>query len=333
MNLIRGLKEMPLSISKDQLKDFLYNFINAYRSYIKKEYPAYFNQFPFNEALRVIGVITHNRVYVIFTKDGEPKRTIIEVFDVNDMPSLMKVKDAINPKWQDIFDLLNIETYILDIGDDYFSRVIRTTFEPYWTVEHAPSVAEVSVKFHYEFVEREQNPTIVLKGRKKPTTIVSRYTVVYNTIDERSLRTEIEKIFDATEEGEEILVTGWIGSFAVPLLNSLENKNVKFRIITHKPTPPESGKNPSDEYIVFTKVLTQKYPEKCRILTNLHARLLISDKEALVSSADLTKDSHEGKYEAGISITDGLTILELKKFFEKMWERAEPLKTKKGLRT
>lgn len=50
----------------------------------------------------------------------------------------------------------------------------------------------------------------------------------------------------------------------------------------HKPTPPKKGKSPSDE--VSTKVLTEKYSENARILTKLYARLLISDKEALVST-------------------------------------------------
>jgi hypothetical protein len=95
--------------------------------------------------------------------------------------------------------------------------------------------------------------------------------------------------------------------------------------MTHKPTRPEKGKSPSDQYEVFTKVLSKKYPENTRILTNLHARLLISDKEALASSADLTKDSQEGKFEAGISTRDGLTIMKLREFFETMWEASDKL--------
>jgi len=131
---------------------------------------------------------------------------------------------------------------------------------------------------------------------------------VYNTLDERVLRTKIEEIFDKAEKGEEILIAGWIGAFAIPFMKSLEKKKVKFRIITHRPPPPEKGKSPSDEYVIFTKILTKEYLENVRILTKLHARLLISDKETLVSTADLTKDSQEGKYEAGISTTNGVTI-------------------------
>jgi len=164
------------------------------------------------------------------------------------------------------------------------------------------------------------------RGKYKPP-ITAKYSFVYNTIDERSLRTKTKEIIDKAEGEEEVLITGWIGSFAIPLLKSLTKKNVKFRIITHRPTPPERGKSKSDQYDIFTTVLTKKYSDNMRILGKLHARLLISDKEALVSTADLTKDSHEGKFEAGISTTDGLTIKKLKDFFEKMWEAAEPLKT------
>ena len=319
---------MPISVSEPELKKFLKAFIDAYRNCIKKEYPAYFNEFPFYGALRAVGVITHNRVYVIFTKDGKPKRTTIDVFDENDIPELMRVKDAKKPKWEDLFALLNIETYIPDISRSLFLFPdSRTTYNEYWSEAHAPNVALGSVAFHYDYVESQKDPTITLKGEKKPPLIAPKFATAYNTLDERMLSGKVEEIFDLSEEGEEILITGWIGSFAVPLLKSLKDKNVEFRIITHKPIPPERGRNPSDEYIIFTKVLTQNYSESVRILTNLHARLLISDKAALVSSADLTKDSHEGKYEAGICTTDGFTILELKKLFEEMWERAEPLKT------
>jgi hypothetical protein len=314
-------------VSKAQLKNYLETFITTYRNYIKNEYPAYFNQFPFYGPLKAVGVITHNKVYIIFTKDGKPKRTTIEIFDENDIPDLMRVKDAIEPKWDDIFALLNIETYIFDLlpWDQWVVNRMNGNAQNL-TEEYASRVALASVRFHYGSVEKGTEPIQVFKGEAKPTAIVPKYDFVYNTMDERLLRSKVDEIFNNAEEGEEVLITGWIGSFAIPLVNALDKKNVKFRIITHRPTPPERGKSPSDEYEVF-KILTGKYCENVRILTNLHARLLISPKQALVSTADLTKDSHEGKYEAGISTTDGLTILQLKKFFEKMWEQAEPLKT------
>jgi len=303
-------------------------FLNAYRSHIRSEYPAYFNEFPFYGALRAIGVISRDRVYVLFTKDGNPTTTKIDVFDENDMPDLMRVKDAKNPKWEEIFALLNIESYIPDIERflEVGESLSRTSYDEYWKEDHAANVALRSVQFHYDYVEKQKDPTVVLKGAEKPSIIMPNYTFVYNTIDERSLRAKVEDIIDKTEEGEEVLITGWIGSFAMPLLNFLTKKNVRFRIITHRPTAPERGKLPSDEYDVFTKTLVRKYPDNVRILGKLHARLLISEKEALVSTADLTKDSQEGKIEAGICTTDGLTIIKLKGFFEMLWELATLLR-------
>ena len=322
---------MPVTVTKDQLENYLRVFLKTYRSHIKKEYPAYFNEFPFYGALKVIGVITHNKVYIIFTKDGNPKKTTFEVLDETDIPELMRVKDAIFRKEEDIFALLDIKTYIWDLPSsnyDYYNRVNGDA--ECFDEKDASRVALSSIKFHYKSIfDRRRKITRVTelgKGEYKPP-ITSKYSFVYNTVDERSLRVKVEKIFDKAEEGEEILITGWIGSFATPLLKSLTEKNVKFRIITHRPTPPERGKSTSDQYDIFTKVLAKKYPGNVRILGKLHARLLISEKEALVSTADLTRDSHEGKFEAGISTTDGLTIKKLKEFFEKMWEAAEPLKT------
>lgn len=311
---------MPVEISKGELKDYLNTFLKSYRARIKKEYPAYFNEFPFYSALKAIGAITPNKVYIFFTKDGNPKRTTIEVFDENDIPELMKVKDAYNPKRQDVYALLGIETYIPDLvaGHLWSERILGR--RPYFDERNTMMAVDESIRNHYTAsVEKGSDITTVVSGTYT-SPITSKYNFVYNTMDETFLREKVKEIMNNAEEGEEILITGWIGSFGVRLLNSMMKRNVKFRVITHKPTPPEKGKSPSDQYEVFTKVLSRKYPENVRMLAKLHARLLISDKEALVSTADLTKDSHEGKYEAGISTTDGLAIMKLKEFFEKIWE-------------
>lgn len=319
-------------MTKKQLESWLKTFLKTYRNHIRKEYPAYFNEFPFYAALKVIGVITHNKVYFIFTKDGNPKKTVVEVLDETDIPELMRIKDALYSKEEDVLALLGIKTYIWDVSSGDIYCWGREDGKAGWfSEETASEVALRSIRFHYEeSVGREKDITQVTKlgrGKYQPT-ITSKYGFVYNTVDERSLREKVEEIFDKAEEGEEVLITGWIGSFAMPLLKSLTKKNVKFRIITHRPTSPVRGKSPSDEYDVFANILAKKYPEQVRVLGKLHARLLITEKEALVSTADLTKDSHESKFETGISTTDGLTILKLKKFFETMWESARKLRKK-----
>lgn len=320
---------MPVEISKGELKSYLNTFLKLYRAKIKKEYQAYFNEFPFYSALKAIGVITPNKVYIIFTKDGDPKKTTIEVFDEDDIPELMKIKDVYTLKREDIYALLGIETYIPDMVGILWQGRTRGS-QPYFDERNTTIAAEQSIGSHYQAsVEKGKDITVVVSGTYT-SPVISKYDFVYNTRDETFLREKVKGIMNKTEEGEEILIAGWIGSFGVRLLKSLMKKNVKFRIITHKPTPPERRKSPSDEYEVFTKVLCKKYPENVRILTKLHARLLISAKEALVSTADLTKDSHEGKYEAGISTTDGLMILKLKEFFEKMWETSAKLRMKRA---
>lgn len=319
---------MPVEITKDELREYLKTFLMLYRDKIKERFPAYFNEFPFYSALKAIGVITPNHVYIVFTKDDNPKRTKIEVSDENDIPELLKVKDAYGPKPADIYALLGIKTRIPDLitGDLWSGRVWGR--KPYFNELNATKAADASIERHYQAsVEKEKDITAVVNGTYTPS-IISQYNFVYNTMDETLLREKVKDITNRAEEGEEILITGWVGAFGVRLLNSLTKRKVKFRIITHKPTPPKKGKSPSDEYEVFTKVLTQKYPENVRTLSKLHARLLISDKEALVSTADLTKDSHEGKYEAGINTTDGLMILKLKEFFEKMWKVSTKLRIK-----
>jgi hypothetical protein len=307
-------------------------YLKSYRSEIKERYPAYFNEFPFYAPLRVIGVITQQKVYIIFTKDGNPKKTSFEVLDETDIPELMRVKDAIFRKDEDIFALLGIKTLFWEMS---VGRKLYTEREQgdarYFDEDNANRAATISIRFHYERLFDHQGDVIRVtslgRGQYKPT-VESKYRFVYNSIEEKSLKTKVEEILARAEEGEEILITGWIGSFAIRFLNALKKRNIKFRIITHKPSSPKKGKPASDEYDIFTKVLTKEFSDNVRILGKLHARLLLSEKEALVSTADFTKDSHEEKFEAGISTTDGLMILELKKFFEKMWESATRLSKK-----
>lgn len=328
---------MPVEISKDELRQYLKTFLRMYRDKVRR-FQAYFNKFPFYSALKAIGVITPNKVYIIFTKDGNPKRTTIEVFDESDIPELMKVKDAYNPKRDDICELLGIETYIPDfiVGTLYEGRTKGGQLD--FNEENTIRAVDLCIEQHYrQCIETGKDITKVreLRGKTlfdmyKPPTIPE-FSFVYNTMDETLLREKVKEITGKAEEGEEILITGWIGAFGVRLLKSLMKRKVKVRIITHKPPSPKKGKSPSDEYEVFRTVLTQKYPENVRILPKLHARLLISDKEALVSTADLTKDSHESKYEAGISTTDGLMILKLKDYFEKMWKTSTRIRGKRRL--
>jgi len=188
----------------------LKKFLNTYRSHIKEQYPAYFNEFPFYGALRAIGVISRDRVYAVFTKDSNPTTTKIDVFDENDIPDLMRVKDAKSPKWKEIFALLNIESYIPDVERflDIGESLSRTSYDEYWKEDQAANAAIRSVHFHYDYVEKQTNPTVVLKGVEKPSITMPKYTFVYNTIDERSLRAKVEDIIDKTEEGEEVLITG-----------------------------------------------------------------------------------------------------------------------------
>jgi hypothetical protein len=102
-------------VTKDELKNYLKEFLRLYRAEVKNKYPAYFNQFPFYSALRAVGVISPHYVYIYFTRDGNPNTTSIDVFDESNIPELVKVKDAIHMKEQDIFDLLGIRSYIPDL--------------------------------------------------------------------------------------------------------------------------------------------------------------------------------------------------------------------------
>lgn len=314
-------------ISKEELKNYLDEFLRLYRSEVRKKYPAYFNEFPFYPALRAIGVISSHYVYIIFTRDGNPKTTTIEIFDESDIPELLRVKDAIYPKREEIYGLLGVKTYIPDLIRSNLSDGKTKGQRSYFVGPNIPSAVNESITNHYtDSVGTDKDITWTVSG-SRAVNVIQKYVFFYNTLDETELSDKIDDIIERIEEGE-VLIAGWVDSYGMRLLNSLTERNIKFRIVTHKPSPSERGGAPSDTLETFSK-LAKEYAENVRILAKLHTRLLISNREALVSTADLTKESMGAKYEAGISTTDGLTIIQLKEFFEKLWKAGTKLNTPK----
>ncbi len=59
----------------------------------------------------------------------------------------------------------------------------------------------------------------------------------------------------------------------------------------------------------------------------LHARMVIvDDKEALISSADLTRDQLIDEFNAGIWVRDKETVERATDFFDNIWEKSETKK-------
>jgi hypothetical protein len=314
-------------VSKEELRNYLGEFLRLYRSEVKKKYPAYFNEFPFYPALKTIGVISPHHVYIIFTRDGNPKTTTIEVSNESDIPELLRVKDAIYPKREEVYGLLGVKTHIPDLVrslSDGQTKGARSYFiEPKISL----AVDESITNHHTDSVEIGKDITWTVSG--VPTeTVIPKYAFLHNTLDKTKLSDKIGDLIERVEEGE-VLIAGWVDSYGMRLLNSLTERNIKFRIVTHKPSTSERGSVPSDTLETFAK-LAKEYTGNVRVLAKLHARLLISDREALVSAADLTKESMGAKYEAGISTTDGLAIIQLKEFFEKLWKAGIQLSAPKG---
>ena len=56
----------------------------------------------------------------------------------------------------------------------------------------------------------------------------------------------------------------------------------------------------------------------------LHARMIIADdKEALISSADLTRDQLMDEFNSGIWVRDRETVKRATEFFDNIWEESE----------
>lgn len=222
---------------------------------------------------------------------------------------------------------MGIKTYIPDLVlslADGRAKGLRS----YFVEPNISLAAEESIINHYTSSVEKGVDIAWTIGGTTTATVIPKYCFVHNTLDETKLSDKVNDIIGRVEEGE-VLIAGWIDSYGMRLLNSLTERNIKFRIVTHKPSPSERGGVSSDTLEAFSK-LAKEYTENVRILAKLHARLLISDREALVSTADLTKESMGAKYEAGISTTDGLAIIQLKEFFEKLWKAGIQLSAPKG---
>ena len=105
------------------------------------------------------------------------------------------------------------------------------------------------------------------------------------------------------------------------------NPNLSIKLITRPPKHTEG--TGIRERIARTALKLLEIATEGKLRTNkiLHARMIIvDDKEALISSADLTRDQLIDEFNAGVWVRDKETVKRATEFFDNIWEESITMK-------
>lgn len=74
--------------------------------------------------------------------------------------------------------------------------------------------------------------------------------------------------------------------------------------------------------------LLYAFPERVRTLANLHAKIALGPRAAMVGSANFTQGGFERNYELGMLIEDSAVLAKLRRWFDGLWGHADALRSK-----
>ncbi len=180
--------------------------------------------------------------------------------------------------------------------------------------------------FILQKVQEEFGPTIeeIKKSSGKPSIELAqafakaieeikgvKHEIYLTSSEERTLHLKIDEMLMKAEE--EILIAAWIDTVSLDKIADARKRGIEFRIITHKPSGPKRVTE------AFSRLLGLVGKDKIKLCPLLHNRMLVIDRKELLFGADLTSDSLETNYDAGIWTNNPLLINRLVKRFEEMW--------------
>ncbi|MEM3382506.1 MAG: phospholipase D family protein [Nitrososphaerales archaeon] len=131
------------------------------------------------------------------------------------------------------------------------------------------------------------------------------------------LKEKAINMLDKAQTNEVIRITGYLGSPLLDRIFKLIERGCQIKLITR----PLSGLD--KESRDATVRLANLNREFVRVHDTVHARLLIlGNREAIISSADLKSDSLDTNYESGIWVNNPVIINEVIQFFDRIWDEA-----------
>ncbi|MBP6932098.1 MAG: MBL fold metallo-hydrolase [Candidatus Methanofastidiosum sp.] len=140
----------------------------------------------------------------------------------------------------------------------------------------------------------------------------SPFEVIFTTPQDKIIKDRSINLIVKSQN--ELLIAGYLDDSIVSFIVDVAKKGTKVKAIFRHITRPGNKK--------AFKILKSGGVE-ARVNRECHARFIVSDdREAMVSSADLTRDSFYDHFEAGIVTSDKKTINKLRDFFYKMWDQS-----------
>jgi PLD-like domain len=165
-----------------------------------------------------------------------------------------------------------------------------------------------------ELYERLPKIDFILDSIKQLQTVEHQF--VCTTPNTRIIREKATTAIDSTNQGDEILLTGYFDNALVDKLSRALRRGVQVRLIV-----PTYRAHEHDNINATRRVKTANGQVKQN--DSNHARLMVFGvKEAMISSADPKTDGLDQNYEAGIWTSNRTIIQSAKDFFEEIWNEA-----------
>ena len=140
----------------------------------------------------------------------------------------------------------------------------------------------------------------------------SAFQIIFTTPQDKILKDRAINLIENTQN--ELLIASYLDDSIVSFIIDVVKRGAKVKAIFRHITRPGNKK--------AFKILKNNGAE-VRVNRECHARFVVSDdREAMISSSDLTRDSFYDHFEAGIITGDKETIKKLREFFYKMWDQS-----------
>lgn len=141
-----------------------------------------------------------------------------------------------------------------------------------------------------------------------------KHEIFFTSPEERALRSKVDEMFSRAEE--EILIAAWIDTVLLDKISEARRRGIEFRLITHTP----SGTSRKSIKEAFRRIQTILGKDKIKTCPLLHNRILVVDRKELLFGADLTSDSLDTNFDAGVWTNNPLLIKQIVRRFEEMWK-------------
>jgi len=161
-----------------------------------------------------------------------------------------------------------------------------------------------------EAIQEEISSQKVIYEKLPP--LKSPFELIFTTPQDKMIKDRSINIIENTQK--ELLISGYLDDSIVSFIIDVVKRGASVKAIFRHITRPGNKK--------AFKIL-KKNGAEVRVNRECHARFLVSDdREALISSSDLTRDSFYDHFEAGIITNDKETIKKTRDFFYRMWDQS-----------